>query len=104
MTLPIDVETDENQLAFDLFEATTLAQGVSFSLPRDAVLIFRGVRPGVIRLELRADKDASVASAAAWLCQRLEGRASAIRIGGTPVEVDPGKVEQALKRLAGRKT
>ena len=108
MRLPIDIDTPEDRLAFDLFDAITLAVGVSITLPGDAVLTFRGVgnrgdrpdAPGTLRLELSLDHNADAGRAAAWLCARIQGRATALRVGGASVEVDPAKVEYALSQHA----
>ena len=103
MTIPIEIETREDRLAFELFDATTLAVGISLGLPGNAVLTFRGLGrrkdpkdPYTVRLELGLGNNASVAEAARWLCSRVKGRASAMRVRGASVEVDPAKVEQAL--------
>ena len=107
MRLPIEIETGEDRLAFDLFDATTLAVGISIALPGQAILTFRGVQtkeggPGTLRLELGIEKDSSMRQAAAWLCERVGGRATAIRIGGAGVDLDPEKLERALNHHAGR--
>ena len=110
MRLPIDIETHEDRLAFELFDATTLAVGISITIPGDAVLTFRGLgarhdrpdAPGTLRLELSLDHTAAAGRAAAWLCSRIQGRASTLLIAGTGVEVDAAKVENALRQHTGR--
>jgi len=104
MRLPIEIETREDRLAFDLFDATTLAVGVSHALPGGAILTFRGLGerrdpadPFTVRLEIGLE-NGSIPGAVTWLCGRLRGRATSIRVGGIGVAVDPVTVEQAFTR------
>lgn len=108
MRLPIEIETSEDRLAFDIFDATTLAVGVSITVPGGAVLTFRGVARqkdagglGTLRLEVSIEQNASIAQAAAWLCQRVGGRATVVRIAGQAVNCEAGEIERVFVERAG---
>lgn len=108
MRLPIEIETTEDHLAFELFDTTTLAVGISIVVPGDVVLTFRGVARksdaaglGILRLEVGIERNASIAQAATWLCQRVGGHATVVRIAGQVVNCEPGEIERVLVERAG---
>lgn len=107
--IPLRVETDDLQVAFDLLSAdSALRPGVELDAPGGAKVIFRnrtrkrpGMSTGRMDFELVNASAGSVGPLASWLQRCLEGRLSNVRIGGRTVPVELKALHQALEVAIG---
>jgi hypothetical protein len=109
MPIPLRLDTDDIQVAFDLLSSdTSLQPGAQVTTPGGATLRFRArtpsgaATPGRLEFELANATPAAVEPLAGWLFERLRGRVPTLRVAGRPVPVEPEALRRALGEGVGR--
>ncbi len=104
MQVELQVDTSDKTVASDLFSpAKTIGPGTRTHAPGSAALELREwyFRKGVgfhdtLTIILNATKDLGVALFASWLYDRLKGRAKALRINRTEVQIEEGAIRKVI--------
>lgn len=107
--IPLRLETDDLQVAFDLLSAnTSLQPGVELDAPGGAKVRFRnrvrkgpGTPTGRLDFELLHASPASVEPLASWLHRCLQGRLPRATIGRQAVPMTLEALRQALAKAVG---
>ncbi len=110
LDIPIEIETQDKFLVYELFNVKKSAQGMQTELSAGAVLRYDstfirkayGV-PDIISLPLQLGRDVAVGILSAWLYDKLKGRASKLKIGERQVSLDKKEIQLALQVAVGAK-
>jgi len=111
MRIELQIDIQDKRLGTELFApATTVGPGTTAQAPGDAALELREwyFRKGAgfhdtLTIILSATKDLGVALFASWLYDKLKGgRAKALRINRTEVQIDQGAIRKIVTEQVKR--
>ena len=102
--MQIEVETRDIRVAFDILGTPgRLASGTSVSAPGGATLTFEGLIerrafnvPGVLQFIVNSSIDIDIGLLAAWLYEKVKGRATHLRINRVEIQIEEGEIKRVL--------
>ena len=109
-SLQLEIVTHEKRLIFDLIGKNKVKIGESVDISTGVSVTYRGTRmykargtPDIIELILTIGARVPVSVVGTWLWTKLQGRATSLRIDGTQIELQEGKITRYLREKIERK-
>lgn len=107
MEIQVTIETHDNMLLFEMLEVRKTTQGMEkevdpeLKVRWDSTYIRKALGlPEIIRLTLKIGSDIAIGVAAAWLYDKLKGKATKLEIERTEVQIDKGEITRILTEKA----
>jgi hypothetical protein len=111
--MQLEIETRDIGVAFDILSTPgRLTSGSSVSAPGGATLTFGGLIerraldvPGVLQFIVDCSTDIEIGLLAAWLYEKVKGRATRLRINRVEIQVEEGEIKRVLSsksNMSGR--
>jgi len=101
--IKVEIATRDIKLSFDLFETREIKQGMERQIALNLIMRSEGGMfaaaegsPEIIYLAFEIGKDVAIGVLAAWLYDKLKGRAEKLRIEGIDVQIDEGEIKRVL--------
>ncbi len=102
--MKIEIDTLDRGLGFDLMESTSLQAGISTDIPGGARLTFETTHirkafgiPETLQLALTFGTGVASGMVANWLFQKLNRRATKLRIDRTEIEIEEGAIRRVIE-------
>ena len=103
MDFEIEIATKDSVLIYDLMEkkeahsgmVSSVASGATLRLNSHLIREAFGV-PEILQLTLSIGKDVAIEVFAAWLYDKLKGRAIKLEIDQTEIQIDKGEIKKII--------